>query len=801
MGHWNEGVGDDGDDPVGQPTGTDDDDSEVAIEGHHEYVQHNGGVQFQEHEVTQHNGNMNGNENAEPKVLEVEIEVEDGAEEKEEEQEWDNTEEHATDQDTQLPNDEVLDASNVTGAADAAGAHESDRAIAVTSNSHVAHEKEDTQTSSNETETLPQPLSPEVGRRMNPMPPSHDIRDEVVDGDQTWASMSLASMEGGGVLSPAPRLACGLKIPVDGTGEESAEEDGKGEDSHAPHSPSGDSNLSSSRKRHHPESIAAADSRAASPSKRVHLITAHTGMDVEDPEKLGAVEAADAIIIKPPPPPSISKGSIIGGSVVGPTVGLNGGSTESAVTAKGESELELKDHQCPEPELEPASEDDRGIWSFTQDELARLRSSTPTANATELKDETVNALVEMSCSVSPNLYYVDSLSLSASSLTRGRRPSRLPEQLAFTSTPHKDTDADTDKVGNNNDQISKMVLAPAHLGNHWVLLRFQLQSHVVELFDSLPPENPPAGYMQLAKDRARSVVEFCMPRGHNGWSQWAWRDMSEISVPIQTNGVDCGIFTALGAIYLASGLGIPTETYGSVYIWRQIFCDVLEALRIYPLESPSTDDPQHCNHPQSSPWAEEFLGQDPVAVPRPPLPDSLASPSSSNDHSSSSSLSLTPTQQQAMHTDGVSMLLRVAESALSLYQGRLSELQRKYVDVKTVQNVLQTFSALARGNGPRLTELARLARAEQKRYERVARLYREVAAEEMSFASDASRGALLLPPEELDQSAVSSIKELDGFSVRWQDRECRLSRQIRVLERRMEVQKAVDDEITSAAVK
>jgi hypothetical protein len=100
---------------------------------------------------------------------------------------------------------------------------------------------------------------------------------------------------------------------------------------------------------------------------------------------------------------------------------------------------------------------------------------------------------------------------------------------------------------------------------HWILLAISLKSHHVREYDSWPATD---GEGQEVENAARFIIS----RLGSNWHRNNWKYTREWS-PIQQDGVSCGVFAIVRALYLAADIEVPRNLDPG--LWSLILKSVL----------------------------------------------------------------------------------------------------------------------------------------------------------------------------------------------------------------------------------
>ena len=148
-----------------------------------------------------------------------------------------------------------------------------------------------------------------------------------------------------------------------------------------------------------------------------------------------------------------------------------------------------------------------------------------------------------------------------------------------------------EKVQNYSDYIEgglfnlEHLFVPINIANsHWIFLRADFERKTIELYDSFGTANPHyrrylwAMRRYLYDEEFKDVAFDQRPNCEQWKTTWAIRDMSS-SLPRQTNGDDCGVFTILSIYLLSRGVQLSCSSYSqSCVVTRQLRQSIAFAL-------------------------------------------------------------------------------------------------------------------------------------------------------------------------------------------------------------------------------
>lgn len=171
-------------------------------------------------------------------------------------------------------------------------------------------------------------------------------------------------------------------------------------------------------------------------------------------------------------------------------------------------------------------------------------TGTPTASlatqlrsGSKLKDDAIHSVLKLLTACAPSFLDIDSLR------TQSKHSSRLAVP------PTVDT-----------------LLLPIHQSDHWTLAVVHLPTRQIHYFNSL--QRP--AYLQEAKSVLKAFFAMHMPADEQ-WDHWR---IAESACAQQTNGVDCGVFVLVCAMYAVT-LRFPMPARVDICFWRQAFTVLL----------------------------------------------------------------------------------------------------------------------------------------------------------------------------------------------------------------------------------
>jgi len=100
-----------------------------------------------------------------------------------------------------------------------------------------------------------------------------------------------------------------------------------------------------------------------------------------------------------------------------------------------------------------------------------------------------------------------------------------------------------------------LIFIPIHLGNHWVLAIVNLKEKRFEYYDSLGGR----GTKHLKAIRRYMCDEQQDKQWEKQFDFMSFEFYAPTNIPIQTNGIDCGVFTCLFATFKAYGLQLAFD--------------------------------------------------------------------------------------------------------------------------------------------------------------------------------------------------------------------------------------------------
>ena len=159
---------------------------------------------------------------------------------------------------------------------------------------------------------------------------------------------------------------------------------------------------------------------------------------------------------------------------------------------------------------------------------------------------------------------------------------------------------DHEKVQHWSDGIAgglfglKNLFVPVNISNtHWIFLRVDFDSKMIELYDSMGGPNPRNNKYLLAlrqylyDEECKTVAPERCPDFEQWRMDWTIRDMSRHS-PRQRNGDDCGVFTILSIYLLSRGVSLSKNSYSQTCVTtrklrRSIAFALLQANELAPV--------------------------------------------------------------------------------------------------------------------------------------------------------------------------------------------------------------------------
>lgn len=132
----------------------------------------------------------------------------------------------------------------------------------------------------------------------------------------------------------------------------------------------------------------------------------------------------------------------------------------------------------------------------------------------------------------------------------------------------------------------EVVLIPVHVVDHWALGVVDMKDKSTTYLDSLGSDS--IEFHSIA----RSYLQAEFAEKHKGkamdWSQWSRRPPPK-SLPLQTNGSDCGVFICMYALAIASGYDLNAVNDGRVPVMRRRIAYSMAKGRIKKWPSPNSE--------------------------------------------------------------------------------------------------------------------------------------------------------------------------------------------------------------------